>query len=242
MAIRAKNLKIPNIFSPVLQPARPRPRPVFWADLGRCVNVIEFKNTNVRISTTPALTSKTRYDGNTSGPVSFLFSAGVQCGLAHLGAVSAFARGTAVHTYPPIAPSFRRIATVRAIFGILFASPALLDIKNLITHDAVSVLTGRLPVRRKPLQAFIPSGRTLFPRALLGAEFTGTTPNKSGAASFAVVMYWFHAKILALRQGLRNYFEIAVERVRKAYAQPDLFVAGPKPETLVQQEIFGGSE
>lgn len=39
-----------------------------------------------------------------------------------------------------------------------------------------------------------------------------------------------------------DYFDIACERVRKAYAQPDLFVAGPKPETLVQQEIFGGGE
>jgi len=36
-----------------------------------------------------------------------------------------------------------------------------------------------------------------------------------------------------------DYFEIAVQRVRKAYAQPDMFVT-PKPAVPVQQPLFGG--
>jgi len=37
-----------------------------------------------------------------------------------------------------------------------------------------------------------------------------------------------------------GYFEIAVDRIRKAYAQPDFFVAQPKPEPAKQESLFGG--
>lgn len=37
-----------------------------------------------------------------------------------------------------------------------------------------------------------------------------------------------------------GYFEIACERIRKAYAQPDFFVAQPKPEPAKQESLFGG--
>jgi len=37
-----------------------------------------------------------------------------------------------------------------------------------------------------------------------------------------------------------GYFEIAVERIKKAYAQPDFFVAQPKPEPAKQESLFGG--
>lgn len=35
-----------------------------------------------------------------------------------------------------------------------------------------------------------------------------------------------------------DYFEIACERVRKAYEQPDLFVAGPKAEEPIQEPLL----
>lgn len=37
-----------------------------------------------------------------------------------------------------------------------------------------------------------------------------------------------------------NYFNIACERIKKAYAQPDLFIEQPKQ--FRQQDIFEGTE
>ncbi|HEU4682953.1 MAG TPA: DNA methyltransferase [Nitrospira sp.] len=39
-----------------------------------------------------------------------------------------------------------------------------------------------------------------------------------------------------------GYFDIACERIRKAYAQPDFFVQQSKPEPPKQEALFGGSD
>ena len=74
----------------------------------------------------------------------------------------------------------------------------------------------QISVARTILDPFMGSGTTGVACVKLGRKFTG----------------------IEIDEG---YFDIACERIRKAYAQPDFFVEAPKQEPAKQGEIFGVS-
>src|SRR5690606_7476737 len=73
---------------------------------------------------------------------------------------------------------------------------------------------------------FVPDARTILD-PFMGSGTTGVACVKLGSKFIGIEID-------------EGYFEIAVDRIRKAYAQPDFFVAQPKPEPAKQESLFGG--
>ncbi len=71
---------------------------------------------------------------------------------------------------------------------------------------------------------FIPDARTILD-PFMGSGTTGVACVKLGRKFIGIEID-------------EGYFEIAVDRIRKAYAQPDLFIEQSKPEQPKQESLF----
>lgn len=69
----------------------------------------------------------------------------------------------------------------------------------------------------------VPDARTILD-PFMGSGTTGVACAKQGRSFIGIELH-------------EPYFDIACERIRKAYAQPDMFVAAPEPQP-VQQPLF----
>src|SRR5690606_6146739 len=91
---------------------------------------------------------------------------------------------------------------------------------------------GRVHPTQKPLNlmewclGFLPDAKTILD-PFMGSGTTGVACVKAGRSFIGIEID-------------EGYFEIACERIRKAYEQPDMFVEATKAEQPKQESLFGG--
>jgi site-specific DNA-methyltransferase (adenine-specific) len=82
-----------------------------------------------------------------------------------------------------------------------------------------------VPLMRELLVDFTNAGQVILD-PYMGSGTTGVACAKTGRSFVGIEIN-------------KTYFDIACDRIRKAYAQPDMFIAPREPEP-VQQPLFGG--
>ena len=238
MTICAENFKISGVCPPIFDASRPCPRAVKWPNLRARVNVVQFQDADVINTAFEATPSKLGYDFTFDFPIAFLPAA--IGGQSH-----ALRTAVAIHGCFPallagaVAPPASSVAAARAKARHCKTVARRLHVEQSFAGHAGSMLSGGLSVRRQVGQTFVPSRRSLLPRTGYGAELSRGAACKAGMAVFAFVRDGFHVLILASREALATLFDIACERIRKAYAQPDMFVEQTKAPEPKQAALFG---
>jgi DNA modification methylase len=98
-------------------------------------------------------------------------------------------------------------------------------------YRAVGIDGGKQHPTQKPIQLmqwclkFVPNAQTILD-PFMGSGTTGVACVKLGRKFIGIEIS-------------EEYFDISCRRIEKAYAQPDLFVDAPKPETPVQFDLLG---
>lgn len=237
MTVSTKHFEIGRVSPPVSQPSRPRPNPIFGANLGLWVNVVKFKNSNVGNAARTAFAAQSANDFRSFRPICLLLSSRIRLCLAGFRAVTAFRGFSAAQAFAAVRPSFGGVATMRAIARPIPSSPTLLNIEGAVANFALPRFASRLPVWRETGQPLIPRRWAHFSRALLGAKLATGTAGEEFSAFGAVMVNWLHGAILAQSQWCRKYFNIACRRVEEAYRQPDLFVPPPTPPSQEAMDL-----
>ena len=125
------------------------------------------------------------------------------------------------------APSCAVIASHAAKFRVI--RPVQVDTARLSAPLACDVHLGKW-LAFPTGHTRVPRGATICEDAISGAVFSSIPTDKRLAALCAGVMNWFvHVRNITGTCFRIKHFDIAVKRIRDAYAQPDMFVAPPAP-------------
>lgn len=235
MAVSAQHFKVLQIGSPVFDPPRPRPLPVFRADLLVSLQMVQFQNPNVRQSAPRARAAEVSDDLRPGAPVGFLLLALVDRVLAFGAAVAGDGRLAAAKALATVIPSAGRVTAGRTKPRLLAPRSAFLDVEDRAAKLASLVLAVFRSVGRKPSHSLVPARWAVSPSASGRAILSAGASGEGGAAFGASVMYRLHGPIIARSKLRARNFDIACKRVDKAARQPDLFTDAPKKPT---QEAF----
>lgn len=238
MTVCTQNFEVPSIGSPVFDAPAPRPCSAIGAHLCFRPNVVQFEDANVIDTARNASSAKIRDQFALDRPIAFLSPPIGREASAINATVTVSARRPAVQARS-VAPSALRVAPARTVLRSFETKSGRLNIEQPTACYASAVVSRWFAIGRQAAKPLVPSGRLRLVSTLLRAELSRRAARERLTAFLAIVVDWFHGVILTSRNETATYFDIACERVHKAYSQPDFFVAPQQPK-IEQTELFGG--
>lgn len=235
MTVCTQHFQVSRVGTPILYAPAPRPCAAIRANLRLRSNVVQFKDADVVDAARDALPAKIRNQIALDRPVAFLSPSIGRDAPTVNAAIAVGARRAAVKAFAG-SPSTLRVAFPRAICGTFKSIARRLNIERAVACHASARVPRWLAIGRQTTKPLIPSWRLRFASAILRTELSFSAAFEFGSARSAVVMDRFHGAILTLRNATAINFDIACDRIAKAYAQPDMFVErAPEP---IQQPLF----